>query len=73
MPTFLPELNLAPSLLLAFNLQAIRWADMLQAPSCTELCIARLADSFWPGSAEDVNVMLEGLPESVRSSPSFAK
>eukprot|EP00983_Pelagomonas_calceolata_P055914 1144357-Pelagomonas_calceolata.AAC.3 len=51
----------------------ICWADMLQAPTCTELCISKLADNFRPGSAKDVNGMLEGLPESVLELPSFAK
>uniref|UniRef100_A0A7S3VUL2 BACK domain-containing protein n=2 Tax=Dunaliella tertiolecta TaxID=3047 RepID=A0A7S3VUL2_DUNTE len=54
-------------------LKMICWADMLQAPTCTELCISKLADNFRPGSAKDVNGMLEGLPESVLELPSFAK
>lgn len=57
----------------ALNMQVICWADMLQAPTCTELCISKLAGSFQPGSPQDVNWVLEGLPSSVHDSPSFAK
>jgi len=56
-----------------FLIKVIHWADMLQAPTCTELCIAGLADSFRPGSSEDINCMLMGLPDSVRFSPAFTK
>ncbi|KAF5843117.1 hypothetical protein DUNSADRAFT_2154 [Dunaliella salina] len=65
----LPEPQNAVPLLI----KVIGWADMLQAPTCIELCVASLADCFQPGSAEDVNWMLQGLPDSVRCSPAFVK
>jgi hypothetical protein len=48
------------------------WADLWQAPSCMELCLSGLAE-IKDLQADDVNAMLEGLPEPAQSSPSFTK
>uniref|UniRef100_A0A7S3R8P5 BTB domain-containing protein n=1 Tax=Dunaliella tertiolecta TaxID=3047 RepID=A0A7S3R8P5_DUNTE len=55
-------------------LKMIDWADLWQAPTCTELCISSLVaqrlDSLCP---EHINSMLVQLPESLRSTPLNSK